>query len=151
MQKFLLIEDDPDQRFLTTRALKKLSPDARLDVACDGEQAISYLDGTGDYGDRQKHPLPNAILLDLKMPKVDGFQFLEWLRGPAPEHCQGIPVIVMSCSILDRDKERAFSLGANHYVVKSQSLDGLREAISIVRAQCAKASFKMVPNFSSGN
>ena len=132
MQKFLLIEDDPNLRFLTTRALKKLSPNARLDLACDGEQAISYLRGTGDYSDRQKHPLPNAILLDLKMPRVDGFQFLEWLRGSAPEHCQGIPVIVMSCSILETDKERALSLGANSYVVKSESLDALREAIKMV-------------------
>ena len=87
----------------------------------DGSKAILYLEGKGVYADRDTYPIPDMILLDLKMPRINGFEFLEWLRSKGPEDHRIIPVVVMSSSGLKEDIDRAYRLGANSYLVKPVS------------------------------
>src|SRR5262249_37244239 len=74
--------------------------------------------GEGGFCDRRTHPLPNVILLDLKMPRINGFEFLEWLRSKSPDDLRLTPVLVMTASGLEEDIHRAYALGANSYIVK---------------------------------
>jgi len=84
----------------------------------DGHEAMHYLERSGKFTDPIQCPCPDVILLDLKMPRINGFEFLEWLRNKAPQHCRFIPVVVMSSSGLREDVDRAYALGANSYLVK---------------------------------
>jgi CheY-like chemotaxis protein len=84
----------------------------------DGADAIDYLRGVDDYSDRSRFPVPALILMDLKMPRVDGFEFLAWLRREPG--LKLIPVVVLSSSNLPHDVKRAYELGANSFVVKVQ-------------------------------
>jgi CheY-like chemotaxis protein len=94
-----------------------------LRFVCDGEQAIAYLEGTGSYANRILHPLPSVLLLDLKMPRKDGFQVLAWIRDhPALGR---VHVYVLSASGQAEDIRRAYELGARSYLVKPGNLDGL--------------------------
>jgi CheY-like chemotaxis protein len=115
---FLLVEDDPNDVFMAELAFRQTAPDARLHLVIDGEEAIEYLLGQGRFADRQQHPMPNVILLDLKMPRIGGFEVLEWLRKDAPKNLHMLPVVVMSSSNLPEDVKRAYSLGVNSYLVK---------------------------------
>lgn len=101
----------------------------RLEVVEDGGEAMCYLEGRSPYCDRATHPVPHVILLDLKMPRVDGFEFLEWLRGKCVREYRFIPVVVMSSSALPEDVDRAYSLGANSYLVKPVSWALFKERI----------------------
>jgi len=89
----------------------------------DGQEAIDYLSGEDQFADRKAHPFPRLLLLDLKMPKVDGFEVLHWLQGH-PE-LRRMLVAVLTSSSESRDVTRAYDLGANSYLVKPQSLDDL--------------------------
>jgi CheY-like chemotaxis protein len=98
----------------------------------DGQEAISYLAGEGIYSDRSQHPEPCLLLLDLKMPKVNGFEVLEWLREQPPLR-DNLPVIVLSSSAQDVDVRRAFELGAHEYLVKASSFERLREMVERIK------------------
>src|SRR5688572_11742413 len=115
---FLLVEDSADDVLLVEHAFKEGGAPHRLYPVGDGEQAMDYLIGMGTYSDRKKYPLPSVILLDIKMPRVTGFEFLEWLHREAPVDLRLIPVIVMSSSNDERDIKRAYQLGANCYLIK---------------------------------
>ena len=93
----------------------------------DGAEAIDYLRGVDDYSDRQRFALPALILMDLKMPRVDGFEFLSWLRREPG--LKLIPVVVFSSSNLPHDVKRAYELGANSFVVKVQDSTTLPETL----------------------
>jgi len=110
-------EDDDNEAYLLAHALSKHPGQYRLQQVQDGEVAIDYLNGHGEFADRSQHPLPSAILLDLKMPRRNGFEVLEWLR--AQPGLQNLPVIVLTSSERPEDKARAFQLGATAYVAKS--------------------------------
>jgi len=90
----------------------------RLAAVCDGKEAMQYLEADGKFSDGTKYPVPDVVLLDLKMPRIDGFEFLEWLRAQSPDHYRFLPVVVMSSSALRQDVDRAYALGANSYLVK---------------------------------
>src|SRR5437868_15435601 len=92
----LLVEDNPDDALFAQRAFGRVCPEARLELAKDGEDAVNYLSGKGIYGDRERFPLPTLILLDLKLPRKSGFEVLEWLKGE-PE-LRDIPVVVLTSS-----------------------------------------------------
>src|SRR3954470_21629342 len=92
---FLLVEDDPNDAHLVELEFNKMSH-LRLKWVRDGAEAIQYLEGRGQYKDRQSFPMPDVILLDLKMPGVGGFDFLRWLQRESPGVLKLIPVIVMS-------------------------------------------------------
>jgi CheY-like chemotaxis protein len=115
---FLLVEDNSDDVYLVERAFSKSGDRHRLHVVGDGQEAMDYLMGVGMYHDREKYPIPGVILLDIKMPRVSGLEFLEWLNQKAPEDLRIIPVIVMSGSEEERDIKTAYKLGANCYLVK---------------------------------
>jgi len=110
------VEDNSDDELLVRMAFKKAGYESHLFTATDAEQAMNYLQGTGSYADRARYPLPQAILLDLKMPGMTGLELLAWLRQqPQWGH---LPVIILSTSPYPQDIKEAYRLGANSYVVK---------------------------------
>ena len=126
---FLLVEDDPNDATLLAMEFRKCPAQIRLLTVGDGQQAMDFLDGLGAYSDRERYPLPDVILLDLKMPRINGFEFLEWLRGRSARHLRLIPVVVMSSSGLKEDVDRAYALGANSYMVKPIEWRPFRERV----------------------
>lgn len=121
MQKYILLADDNEHDLLfTTRALELCSVDAPIHVARDGEEAVLML------SDKRK---PQLIILDLKMPKVDGFTILKLIRSTPALFT--IPVIIISNSALEADRIRAMSLGANNYIVKHMEFGEFSQMISI--------------------
>jgi CheY-like chemotaxis protein len=115
---FLLVEDEENDVLMLQMEFKRAPVDIRLVAVEDGSKAIQYVEGKGIYADRATYPVPDVILLDLKMPRINGFEFLEWLRTKGPQEHRLKPVIVMSSSALKEDVERAYRLGANSYLVK---------------------------------
>lgn len=121
----LLVEDNPDDVLLIRRAFRKAHIVNPLFVVGDGEQAIAYLSGTGPYADRRTYPLPMLILLDLKLPRVSGFEVLAWLRRQP--RLKRMPVVVLTSSRESPDINRAYELCANSYLVKPVAFDDLLE------------------------
>jgi CheY-like chemotaxis protein len=115
---FLLVEDDPNDVRMLEMEFRRAPVQIRLVAVEDGSEATSYLEGKGPYEDRAKYPIPDVILLDLKMPRLNGFEFLEWLRVKCDRSHRFIPVVVMSSSGMREDVDRAYALGANSYLVK---------------------------------
>ena len=122
----LLVEDNPDDEALTLRALRKHNLVNEIVVARDGQEALDYLFGEGEYSGRDTRILPQVILLDLNLPKVDGLQVLERLRAePQTRH---IPVVVLTSSNQEQDMLRSYALGANGYVRKPVDFEQFLEA-----------------------
>ncbi len=112
----LLAEDNQDDVTLTLRALKKSNILNDVVVARDGVEALDYLFASGKYEGRDTRLLPQVILLDLKMPRLDGFEVLQRIR--ADERTRLIPVIILTTSSEDRDRIAGYNLGANSYIRK---------------------------------
>jgi len=112
----LLVEDDENDVFFMRRAIQKANLNVSMQVAMDGQSAIDYLDGNGDYSDRTKYPLPRAVFLDLKLPYVHGFEVLDWIRQKPS--LRDLPVMILTSSPEDRDRQEAEKLGAQAYCVK---------------------------------
>jgi CheY-like chemotaxis protein len=112
----LLVEDNPRDEALTLRALKKSNIVNELAVARDGVEALDYLFGTGQYADGEPPPKPQLILLDLKLPKVDGLAVLRKIR--ADERTRRLPVVIFTSSSEEEDMIKSYELGANSYVRK---------------------------------
>jgi CheY-like chemotaxis protein len=126
----LLVEDDANDVLLTERAFAQAGLVNPLQVVSDGEQAIAYLGGEGRYADRQRHPLPILVLLDLKLPRVSGFEVLAWLRA-APD-IRRLPVVVLTSSEQSPDINRAYDQGANSYLVKPVGFERLLALVKMV-------------------
>ena len=124
----LLVEDNDDDVFVMKRALKFAQITNPLHIATDGQQALDYLSGAGEFGNRDRYPLPFIIFLDLKLPYIHGFEVLEWMRLH-PEVSR-IAVVVLSSSPEEKDQERASLLGAKSYLVKPPTPDGLKDVFS---------------------
>lgn len=122
----LLIEDNPDDEALTVRALKKNNIANDITVARDGQEALDYLFGKGKFAGRDTSHLPQVILLDLKLPKVDGLEVLKQIR--ANPLTQRLPVVVLTSSNEERDIVTSYSLGANSYVRKPVDFEQFIEA-----------------------
>jgi CheY-like chemotaxis protein len=119
----LLAEDNEDDVLLLRMAFKKAGATSRLHVAQDGEEALAYLKGEGAYADRLEFPFPDLVLLDLNMPRVNGFEVLTWVRQ---QPVYGRLVIhVLSASGRDLDVQGAYDLRANSFVVKPSRLEEL--------------------------
>ncbi len=112
----LLVEDDPDDELLTRRALERNNICNELVVARDGEQALDYLFGTGSYEGRDTSVMPQVILLDLGLPKVDGLEVLERVRSD--ERTRRLPVVVLTSSEEEQDRVESYVRGANSFVRK---------------------------------
>jgi CheY-like chemotaxis protein len=123
----LYIEDSREDFALFERASKKCGTPFSLQRAVDGEQAIAYLEGTDPYQDRDAYPFPDLVMLDLKLPRLDGFEVLQWIRtNPAT---RSVPVVVLAGSSFRADIRRALELGANHYAAKPNSFAELQVLI----------------------
>ena len=112
----LLVEDREDDILLVRRAFAKASLQNPLHVVRTGEEAVAYLSGEGKYSNRAEYPLPRLVLLDLKMPGMDGFEVLTWIRRQPG--IRALPVVVLTSSSELRDVNRAYQLGANSFFVK---------------------------------
>jgi CheY-like chemotaxis protein len=119
----LAAEDEESDVFLLHMAFKRAGVPNSLTVVRDGEEAIAYLNGDPPYNDRSRHPLPGLLLLDLNMPRLNGFDVLSWLASH-PE-LKNLPAVVLSSSAQDSDIQKARKLGAVDYRVKPTGLNNL--------------------------
>ncbi len=124
----LLVEDNPNDVELTLRALKKHNLANKVHVARDGAEAIEFLFGTGAHAGRGTDITPKVVLLDLKLPKVDGLEVLR--RVKSDPKTRTIPVVVLTSSKEDQDVARSYELGVNSYIVKPVDFDKFVKAIS---------------------
>ncbi len=125
-KSILLIEDNPDDEALTMRAFKKNNIKNDVVVARDGLEAVEYLFATGKYADRDAAELPQVVLLDLKLPKLDGLEVLRRIR--ADERTSLLPVVILTSSKEERDVVESYRLGCNSYVRKPVNFDAFIEA-----------------------
>jgi two-component system response regulator len=123
----LLVEDNPDDVELTLRAFKKNNILNRVILAKDGAEALEYLFGTGTYAGRDLKDLPGVILLDLKLPKIDGLEVLRRIRQD--NRTKLIPVVILTSSAEPKDVVNGYSLGANGYVRKPVEFSQFAEAM----------------------
>jgi len=129
----LLAEDDENDIFLMGRAFDRAGIPNPLHVVHNGQEAIDYLAGTGEFAHREKHPLPGLLLLDLKMPWMDGFDVLKWLRDHS--EFDTMPVVVLTSSKLQADVDKSRQFGVYDYRVKPHGFDDLVRLLDDVR-QC---------------
>ncbi len=123
----LVAEDNPDDALLLRRAFHDAGVGVSLFVVSDGEEAMRYMNGEGRYADRNQFPAPSLILLDLEMPRMNGFQFLAWLRQEARLHQP--PVIVITSSVFSATLRTAYLLGANSFLTKPADLNELSKSV----------------------
>jgi two-component system, response regulator len=123
----LLVEDNPDDEALTLRAFRKNNVGNRIAVVRDGVEALDFLFCKGAYADRDPHDQPQVILLDLKLPKLDGMEVLERIRRE--ENTRLLPVVILTSSKEEQDVIKGYSLGANSYVRKPVDFNQFVEAV----------------------
>ena len=126
----LHVEDDPNDVLLVNRAIKKVNSSMVVRSVGDGDQALAYLSGANGYANREEHPVPHLILLDLKMPRKSGLEVLAWIRQQAS--LKRMVVIIFTSSKHDHDINRAYELGANSYLVKPVGFEALQETMKQV-------------------
>jgi CheY-like chemotaxis protein len=129
--QILLVDDDANDVLLVTRAFKAIESDDQIQHAQDGEEAVAYLEGTGPFADREKFPMPSLVLLDLKLPRMTGFEVLSWVRSQVP--LKRLPIVIVTSSNVRNDVNYAYELGANSYVTKPNNLGALTEIIRTLR------------------
>ena len=144
----LLAEDDENDIFLMGRAFDRAGLPNPLFVVRNGQQAIDYLGGTGDYAHRDKHPLPGLVLLDLKMPWMDGFDVLSWLRRQ--REYRALPVVVLTSSKLQSDIERSRLMGVYDYRLKPQDLPELVSLLMDIRKRWLDERLNQLVEIPSG-
>lgn len=127
----LLVEDNPDDEALAVRALKKNHVLNEVIVVRDGSEALDYLYGTGKYEGRDVAKQPEVVLLDLKLPKVDGLEVLKRIRSD--ERTKYLPVVVLTSSSEEKDLVESYKLGANSYIRKPVDFQQFSEAIQQLR------------------
>jgi len=146
----LLVDDLETDLMLMKVAFRKAKVSHPVQEAVDGEEAIDYLSGAGIYADRKRYPEVCVVITDLKMPKVDGFELLRWLKE-RPEFDR-LPRIVLTSSALEADRERATELGCCEYLVKPTGFERLIEVAehldkAWIEAHCpSAAAAKPLPN-----
>lgn len=124
----LLVEDNPDDEALTLRALKKYHFSYTVDVVRDGAEALDYIFCRGTYADKDRSVLPQLILLDIKLPKVDGLEVLKTIRED--KHCQHIPVVMLTTSNKEDDIVNSYDNGANSYIQKPVDFTEFLDVVS---------------------
>jgi CheY-like chemotaxis protein len=132
----LLAEDNENDVLMLRRAARHAKFTNPLAVVPDGEEVMAYLQGDGKYGDRRRYPLPGLLLLDLKMPRKNGFEVLQWLREQAQfAHLQ---VVVLSSSDEIKDINRAYELGANSFLVKPMFFSEFVGMLEALHSYCLR-------------
>jgi len=128
--EILLVEDNPDDVELTLHALRKENLANNIHVARDGEEALEFLFCNGAHAERSMERPPKLILLDLKLPKVDGMEVLQRIK--ADERTKTIPVVILTSSKEERDLVKGYGLGANSYIQKPVDFDQFRQTVKSV-------------------
>jgi len=126
--EILLVEDNPTDIELTLRALKKRNLANKVHVVKDGAEALEFIFGTGTYAERDINRIPKVILLDLKLPKVDGLEVLRIVKSD--ERTKIIPVVVLTSSKEESDLVESYRLGANSYITKPVDFDKFAQTVS---------------------
>jgi two-component system response regulator len=126
--QILLVEDNASDAEMTIDALKNNNLSSKLYHVKDGAEALEFIFATGKYANRQIQNMPQVILLDLKMPKVNGIEVLRTIR--ADERTKRIPVVILTSSKEDPDIQKCYDLGANSYVVKPVEFEAFQKAVS---------------------
>jgi len=129
-KNILLAEDSPDDVFLIRSAFKKNSFKDPIYVVSNGEEVLQYLKGEAPYSDRKRYPIPHLLLLDLNMPRLNGFEVLSWIRGRQEWMC--LPVIVLTTSFYGPEIKRAYDLGANSFITKPPEFSHLLASLKEV-------------------
>src|SRR5690349_6894965 len=129
--RVLIAEDDPSDVFLLQRAFNAAQVPASLHFVRDGQEAIDYLEGGSNFSDRERYPLPDLMLLDLKMPRLNGFDVLSWLRQQPG--LKRLLVTILTSSDQPEDINRAYDLGANSYLLKPHNSGQLSELVAQVK------------------
>jgi CheY-like chemotaxis protein len=125
--EILLVEDNPEDAEMTMRALRKRNLANQLHWVKDGAEALDYLFGTGEYAGRDKNQPPKLVLLDIKMPKVDGIEVLRRIKA---SDLKTVPVVVMTSSNEERDVLESYRLGVNSYIVKPVQFEAFLDTVS---------------------
>ena len=128
----LQVEDDDNDVFLFRNVVEKAGITSPVHVVTDGEMAIDYLSGTGQFADRQRYPLPSLVLTDLNLPKKSGLEVLRWIRQEP--YFKKLVVVVFSSSARPQDVDQAYELGANAYIQKSADSRKLKEIAQLLKA-----------------
>ncbi len=129
----LLVEDDPNDILFIQRAFRRSDlENPSIQVVRDGDEAVAYLSGEGNYANRNFYPLPGMILLDLKLPRRSGLEVLEWLRSQPV--LKRIPVVILTSSKENIDVNRAYDIGVNSYLLKPVNYKALNEMIKTLNA-----------------
>lgn len=140
METILVAEDDSSDAFFLARAFDKAGVPTALQFVRDGQEAIDYLVGEGRFANRVAFPGPDLLLMDLKMPRKDGFQVLDWVREQP--RLKRFPVIIFSSSSLNSDINLAYDLGANSYLVKPHSNEDLLALVTKLKTYWIEANKK---------
>jgi len=127
MAPILVADDERNDVFFLRRAFQKAGLNPAIFEVADGEQAEKYLAGEDSFSDRTRYPLPGLLVLDIKMPKRDGFDVLQWLR--TREELKDLTVVMLSSSSQDSDIRKARELGARDYFVKPSDFDQLTQMV----------------------
>ena len=143
----LLVEDEPDDRLFFTRAARKAGITEPVQSASDGQEAIDYITGAGVFADRSRYPLPNLVVLDLKLPLATGFEVLGTIRQRADT--RHLPVVMLTSSQSEADIAQAYSLGANGYLVKPSSAETLLSLVISLKDFWLTYNQSPVPDLSS--
>jgi CheY-like chemotaxis protein len=142
----LLLEDEDADVFLMQRAFSKNGIKNPLIILRDGQEGIEYMQGKGKFEDRALYPLPKVIILDLKMPRKNGLEFLSWMRDHP--HLRVIPTILLSSSREDSDVAKAYDLGVNTYFVKPGNYQQLVKLVRTMHDYWADAVKPKEPKIS---
>jgi CheY-like chemotaxis protein len=130
MRTVLLVEDNEDDIFFMKMACQRTGIPHALHVVEDGDAAVDYLAGNGIYADRVAHPLPDLVFLDIKLPKRNGHEVLEWIRSqPSLKH---LPVVIVTSSLVNVDVSRAYELGVTSYVRKLASPAEFGQGVRVI-------------------
>lgn len=123
----LVVEDNEDDILFIERAFEEANLRNPLQILRDGDSAVDYLSGVGEYADRDRYPLPPLILLDIRLPRRSGLEVLTWIKQQP--RLRRLPVVMLTTSRENADINRAYDLGANSYLLKPVEPDDLREMV----------------------
>jgi CheY-like chemotaxis protein len=130
MKTVLVVEDSEDDLFLMKMACKRTGIPHALKFVTDGDAAIHYFSGAGQFSDRAAHPLPDLVFLDIKLPKRDGHQVLEWIRDQST--FKNLPVVMLTASARNADVNRAYELGVTSYLRKTANQAEFGQAVRVI-------------------
>lgn len=142
-RNILYADDSADDRFMLQSACQSAGVSFRLHSVKDGEKAIAYLAGEGIYADRESYPVPDLILLDLKMPVKSGYDVLAWIRQQP--QLKELPVIIYTGGVREFDVERALQMGANEFLLKTGRLGQLQELALALESVFAQGRLDLKP------